>query len=1129
MTSQEIAEQIAQQNQFFMGQYAMATQIGVNPMAFGGGMGASGIGAGTAPAMPQHPGGPAMPGAFNYGANPFYGYGSGNRLGAIGFGAASAAPTIGLTGLELFSMTKGGAGLAPFVNPMSAFGAARAAGFGMMGAGALAGAAMLPAMAVQHAVGNVVSGAHQQSMVNTALGQYNFINPASRSGTGFTRDDAAAIGSQMRQLAMVPEMMTSMQELTRMLPSLKASGVMQGVRDAYEFNRRFKEAITTIRDISKVIGSTMEEAGQFFQHSARVGFFGRSDQLRNAVQAQVVTGTTGMTQQQFMQLQQGMADFGTATGAGRATMARAAGNIATNIGLAQQSGVIRQGQLEDLTGKVGGEAVADASMRMANLSTRLAASGLGRFEMLGAMVMGPDGKPHIDRNALQRHSMTELRQRGMRASGNRQNVIAFEAHQGRLAGEFTEAGGLQATFGMMQNLVGQYGDQAPELLMQQYGATEQEAELARSIYQAGSGGARGAQNVVAGIRQRQAALRERADPRAVFRRISTSVGNKISQPVQQFGAELWTSITKGVDNFIDDMVGNYVVTASEEAQKKYIQAFTSGDKGALKELFGGGGQLPAGTPGSALGALARLSSPGGAAAMAFSGTTAGQDMGALTRWFRNSAVGNWFSSIGTNTTGRQVETQFRDNASLLGLKGLDINKQSDRAALERGVRQLAGTTATTEEQRKAAAFAAEVQRGLMNDEEYMNATSEKKLDMLRSRLQAMDMPMDESGITQASAAGVNLQAFGGGGVDSYAAAIAAAQGQFKGKSRLDMMSAMGGGTGMYLDIASVAINFRDAEDKLRKNFGADTANAIKSQPAIRDALSFIAGVTDPQKKQELLDALKSGDVGQLYEASGGKVKLTQDQVGYARDAWLKVEKGDASLGDVTDYTRAASNKDRAAFISSYQESANNAAEAGKALEKSSPEYAAQMQKVAGSYREAAKALQEGNFEAYQKAMNQGTEATESAVDLIMGAQGDKRDEMLQGATESVRAAYERKAGTRDVLSRHRGQRMTAAQLAKELNLSEAEITKKFGTSSITLNATATAELEHMASRRGQAEAVAAGAAEQRQKTKDDQTIITLKAIAEAVISANADKINKGKVEGRAGELLRQVQGGNANP
>jgi hypothetical protein len=287
LSSFEIAQLFSAQNQQFMQQNTFAQNIGITPpQASLAGYG----GIGTPP-----PFAPGIAPQFTYAPAGFTGpsYGPGNRVGALGMGALSAAPMAAGVGLGVLSSFRPFTGLAPFVDPFAGAMAGWARG-GMMGA--LGGAALplglgLAGGALASAIINpMITGGVQQHMVNAGMGQFQFFNPQSRSGMGFSRQDSTTMGENIRGLSQVPEMMASMEELTRLLPKLRQNGMMQGVRDVTEFANRFKEALTTIKDMSRIFGTTLEDAEKFFSHSRSIGFFGRSDQVRNAVNAQVTSG-----------------------------------------------------------------------------------------------------------------------------------------------------------------------------------------------------------------------------------------------------------------------------------------------------------------------------------------------------------------------------------------------------------------------------------------------------------------------------------------------------------------------------------------------------------------------------------------------------------------------------------------------------------------------------------------------------------------------------------------------------------------------------------------------------------------------------------------------------------------------
>jgi hypothetical protein len=589
-SSYEIAEQINAQNQWFMQQNALSSQIGVNPMAFGGGMGGYNQGAPFMgnPVMPAAPGGRPMPGAFNYGNNMGVGYGFGNRMGSIAGGALAMAPAIFGTGLSLAAPSS------PFINPVAGFGVGRAMGLGITASAGVAGAMMLPAMAAQYAVGATVAGASQQSMIGTAMGGFNFINPASRTGTGFTRNDAMVVGDQIRQLAYIPELMTSVEELTKMIPKLRSSGLMQGVTSAREFASKFKEAIVTVREMSQLLGTTMEQAADFFAHSRSVGMFGKGDTTRNAINAQVAMAATGMNLQQIQALQQSGANLATAAGGSRRAGTTAITNLATQIGYAQQSGNISQEILQDMTGMVGAEAQGAAASRMLNAAVRMSGTPAARLMIAGAMKMDENGTPYIDQNIMKMvtsgtMSFDQLKGLGSNNMQDRKKAIAFTAHQSSLAMGFAAAGGGAAVTGILQAAMGANADpNTTKLLLQQHaGLTEQEAEVQMKLYEQQMNGQGPTQQLLEQIRRAQAG-NVASTPGAAFRRISTVLGDKLKKPFLELGAKIQNNVGRWADEFASDLVGSVMLSVAQDTRDRYAREIASGDKEAIRALLSPG-------------------------------------------------------------------------------------------------------------------------------------------------------------------------------------------------------------------------------------------------------------------------------------------------------------------------------------------------------------------------------------------------------------------------------------------------------------------------------------------------------------------------------------------------------------
>jgi hypothetical protein len=581
ISSGEVSQVFAAQNQSFMGQAGYAARIGVGDGGLGayGGLPFTGIGE-----------------PFNYGHGGIGGpsYGGGNRFASnamAGIGAVGGAASFGSTYLGLAGMAPG------FASRFLPFG-----GFAGTTAGAVAGAGLgIGAMAL----GSMVHGGQQQMAFNNALGGFGFFNPAARGGMGFTRNDSSALSGMVRQLSEVPEMMTSMEELTRIMGKLRTTGLMQGVKNATDFASRFKEAITTIRETARVLGTTMEEAESFFAHSRSVGFLGRTDQLKNAMNTQLTSGLTGMSVGQVMQLQTGGANMATSMGARRSLGARAATSIAQSIGAAQRSGMVSDELIQDLTGLSGADGVAAASSRMTGLMSQMAlGTSAGQF-MLAGMTKFVGGRAVLDEDLARKFnsgliSFSDLQHRGMGLSDAQK--ISFRARQGDLAAGFAGSIGPGGMSRFMGGLTGGRGPEAENLLIQQNGGNAMDADLMRSM--------RGASSdlefsQMSKILSRESQIRGNTDPKAILRRVLTKVHAGTFGPLEQAGSEIFSSLGRSYDEFIDDLVGRHVVTMTKSGASALARAMSGVDKDAMNKIFTAAmkGKMPGQTVGGSLGGL----------------------------------------------------------------------------------------------------------------------------------------------------------------------------------------------------------------------------------------------------------------------------------------------------------------------------------------------------------------------------------------------------------------------------------------------------------------------------------------------------------------------------------------------
>jgi hypothetical protein len=301
---------------------------------------------------------------FNYGGTP-YGYGMGNQAAQAGVGAMGGAyniASLGVTGMGMYGGYKMG-GLGGMVR-----GGLMAGGLPMLAGGLAAG----------YAANQMSIGLQEQHGIYSTLGSnFNFINPGSRTGRGFSRTDAKAISDVTREMGALPEMLTSMGELNRIMNSISQMGVMQGLRNAQDFNRKFKESIGVLQDMAKIMQTSMEGATKFFGEANQAGFYSGRAMKMNAAQRQFTSGMTGMDQDQIHQLQLNgsLASYG--MGGTRAGGANLALRTARQIGSANAAGILSNDEIQELTGEMGAAGIKSMSEMLTGASYRMSRSSVG--------------------------------------------------------------------------------------------------------------------------------------------------------------------------------------------------------------------------------------------------------------------------------------------------------------------------------------------------------------------------------------------------------------------------------------------------------------------------------------------------------------------------------------------------------------------------------------------------------------------------------------------------------------------------------------------------------------------------------------------------------------------------------
>jgi hypothetical protein len=1025
LSSGDVAQMFMAQNQMFMGQNQHAQHIGVpSPQ---------GLGAFGAPSsmvrtgVPPLPGMMAPPPVVSYDPNRSMtgSYGTGNR------GAATAMSALG-------GMAAVGAGM--MFDPFSMF--ARTALPGVLGgagmgvsAGLMAAAPVaLAGMAAQRTIGTVVQGAQQQQMINTTLGQnFGFQNQASRTGFGFNRQDAMAIGDNIRHLSHIPEMMTSVEELTRLIPKLKASGAMQGVRDVTEFNRRFKDAVSTIRDMSKVLGTTMEEASEFFAQSRSAGFFGKTAQVRNVLNAQLTGGLTGMSTGQVLGMQQAGANMATSMGARRSLGATAVTNIAQQIGMAQQGGRLAEGLIEDVTGGVGGaDGVQIASQKMAGMMAQMfQGSSAGRFMLAGMVKFDERGRAiGVDEEKARRLregsvSMDELRGAGMRL--NDKQKISFMNRIEDLSMSAAGQIGPGGAANFIDGLVGNRGEEASRLVLRrQAGLSSQDADLAMSLRNMDFGDIQGMARKSAS----ESAIRERTDPEMIARRLKTRMAHSLTAPLKELGAKIQDAVASGIETFIDEAVGRHSVSISKQGADALTRAMGGGSNKDLVSMFSAASGITSGSRAASLAARERggmsLAGSIGGGLIGFGVAAAFNERGAkgvasdIGEYWGSTDMSAFINKTST-TTGRRADVEYEVTKGLYGASDANFGRIS--GMLNKGIGINSDLAAASKGELEALQSGIEGFGGMSDAEKLrtlkksvdsrvfqaINVASEGEFTSIEQarasgRLPELLSKMEARGGSMGSAAALirsGEAASGKFGGDYATGIISASQGAYEGlDSQINFAGvATGEGNTNFLNVKAAAAAMTKAEEGLRAAGLNDTTLAmIKSRPALRGLVESLAGgdakvkkaidTSDPKEAVRKLQELgytdvTEADIGALKQASGdifkgGDAKAIAARVDSIRDGlqtFANAERGASGLAILNKFSEQAGEMQRQA--KAMEDSGNSAG--AQALRDVAEKFAglSELRNMGGSPEERTKAFES----ALTAAKGSITEVTRTAMSM----------------------------------------------------------------------------------------------------------------------------------------------------
>jgi hypothetical protein len=528
----------------------------------------------------------------------YSGYGSPDRM------AGHAMNAVGSIGSGAMDMMKGIPMALGMQAGMSAFGAG--AGLtGALGAGmGVAGAAAIPlgigAAAFGYAGHQMMQGAQDQQQLNATLsGSFRHYNQ--QGGRGFGRGEMSSIGGAMREMSHEVGQggeLTSMRELTDLAGKMGQMGMGRGIKDAKEFNTKFRELVKTVKEVATELNTSLSQAMEFMGAAKSSGVFGKTSQAQFAGLVRNTAVSSNLATSEVTS----MANIGSQISRSFGGLGRqgAIGGMKAigDVGAAMQAGVMSEEDVYNATGMSGAEGRQAMASNMMAQSGSFLKSGKGRWFL--ASVAGRDGT--LDEEDAARYMRGGLGvgdTRGM-AHKNLGEVgrANFIRNEGRLRGAAMEKfGGMIPAMALM-GWASQKGvdindmdDRSMLFAQRQLGMGRDELDQAVKM----------ASNMPAIARQ-QAGAQQDADH---ARRIGLDLKHKgveglkrrfehakegINSKLKETGQEIYSETAQYVERFMNELLEHTVTATTDNLGSIYRTTLLGGASGKSlsNAVFGGG-------------------------------------------------------------------------------------------------------------------------------------------------------------------------------------------------------------------------------------------------------------------------------------------------------------------------------------------------------------------------------------------------------------------------------------------------------------------------------------------------------------------------------------------------------------
>lgn len=525
-----------------------------------------------------------------------------NRGSAIGAPLAMAG--MGMMGLDPLSM-----GLRAGI---TAYGGGAGLGGAALAGGAVA-APMMAGLAAASYMGNqVMTGMQQTQQFNSNMrSSFAFFNPASVNGRGFSSGDTREIGNSLRSMAGGSigaagfgalghggsglmdqfQLGPSFNELGRMAANMGRMGLADGVRNAKEFNEKFREMMKTVTTIAKEMGTTLEEAQKVMASMKGSGVFSKQGQITSQIRQASIAGGLATTEVT------GMMNIGSQIsrmfgGTGRQG-ARGGIEAIAQVGTAQQAGVLSEEDIYQATGLTGAEGRRAMAQQQMMQTGSFLKSSKGRW--LLASLAGKNGE--LDPEAVSRFEAGGMSVNDTRQAA-RQNLRGvgranFIRNEGRLRGAVMEQfGGLAPAMAMMGWAQGKgidihsMGDREMLFMQRQLGMGRDEADalvkMARKLPELMQA-RRTAKEEDVNVQERT--LRERDSGLEGVKRKLEAARDNVNNEMQKVGQDILNAATDRIAAWGNKLAGTYEEHSIQGIREAHQAAMMGGTRG--RELMQG--------------------------------------------------------------------------------------------------------------------------------------------------------------------------------------------------------------------------------------------------------------------------------------------------------------------------------------------------------------------------------------------------------------------------------------------------------------------------------------------------------------------------------------------------------------